>query len=84
MKNGTHKGGATVIEADEREADAYSAEINGSQAMYSGLMKAVDVMVDGYKRQGYPVTIDKVLDHDPIIRNRLKLLKNAGKPDSNS
>lgn len=64
-----------VNEAHEKAADAYSADMNGSKAIYQGLMKALEVIVAGYRKKGYNITVDKVLATDKIIQNRLKVLK---------
>lgn len=66
---------ATVDENDEKEADAYSADINGSKAMHNGLMKALTVIVDGYKKKGYSINVSQALNGNTIIKNRLKVLE---------
>lgn len=65
-------------EVEEKEADAYSVDMNGSKAMHNGLLKALDVMVAGFKRKGYRVTAEEIIKKDSIIRNRLNLLKEQG------
>ena len=74
VKNGT-LGSNPVSEVKEKEADAYSVDMNGKAAMHNGLLKAVDTMIDAYRKQGYIATLDKVLAQDPILRNRLKVLE---------
>lgn len=64
-----------VSEVKEKEADAYSVNLNGNKAMHAGLMKALDVIVDGYRKKGYRLSVDKVIENDAILRNRLKVLK---------
>lgn len=73
IKNGTI-GSNPVSEVDEKEADAYSADMNGKPAMHHGLLKALDTMIQGARAKGYRVSIDDVLKADPILRNRLKVL----------
>lgn len=73
IKNGT-MGSNPVDETEEKEADAYSSDMNGKPAMHHALLKALDVMVDGYREKGYSVTVDKVLNSDKILRNRLAVL----------
>jgi hypothetical protein len=73
MKNGT-LGSNPVSEVKEKEADAYSSEMNGKQAMHDSLLKAVEVIIGGYRAKGYRVSMDQVLKGDPILRNRLAVL----------
>lgn len=75
IKSGNLPTQAVVIEADEKEADAYSANLNGKKAMHAGLMKALDVIVKGYRKKGYRVKVSDVIAKDPVLRNRLKVLK---------
>lgn len=69
-----HTGASPVDETEEKEADAYSSEMNGKPAMYNGLLQALNLMVDGYRAKGYRITTDFVLSKDPILRNRLAVL----------
>lgn len=64
-----------VNEADEKQADAYSADMNGHKAMHGALLKALEVMVQGYKKKGYRISVDDIIKKDSILRNRLKVLK---------
>ena len=67
-------GGTKVDQTEEMEADAYSANLNGKKAMHHGLIKALEVIVLGAKQKGQRVTISQVIDHNPIIKNRLQVL----------
>jgi hypothetical protein len=59
---------------EESEADAYSVNLNGNKAMHHGLMKAVDVMLGAYRKKGYNIGIQQVIDNDPILKKRLEIL----------
>lgn len=71
-------GGMKVDEGEEKRADAYSSNLNGKKAMYQGLLKALQVIVEGYKKKGHRLSVSQVIDHDPIIKNRLNVLKEEG------
>ena len=73
IKSGRY-GGTKVDEGEEMEADAYSANLNGKKAMHHGLIKALEVIVLGYKEKGHRITLSQVIDNNPIIKNRLKVL----------
>lgn len=69
-------GGPSVVsEVKEKEADAYSAEMNGKPAMYNGLLKALDVIVEGIRTRGHKITAEEIIDRDHILKNRLEVLK---------
>ena len=67
-------GGTRVNQDEEMAADAYSANLNGKKAMHHGLVKALEVIVGGYKQKGHRLAISQVIDGNPIIKNRLKVL----------
>lgn len=73
-------GGPRVDEGDEKQADAYSASLNGKKAMYHSLIKAIDVMVGGYRAKGYRISTSAVIDGQPILKNRLAVLKEEETP----
>lgn len=73
MKQGNF-GATKVNQGEEMEADAYSANLNGKKAMHHGLVKALEVMIGGYKKKGYRISVSQVIDKDPIVKNRLKVL----------
>lgn len=70
---------AEVNEADEKQADAYSVDLNGSKAMHNGLMKALDVIVKGYRDKGHRITVSQVIENDPILKRRLKVMEEQSK-----